>query len=69
MKITKNTKIMELINEKPEAVEVLLEAGLMCIGCGMAQHETLEQGMKAHDFSDEEIDKVIGKLNKLGEGK
>ena len=65
MKITKKTKIMELVNENPNAIEILFNAGLMCVGCGMAQNETLEQGMKAHGFSDKEIGEVIKELNNL----
>ena len=69
MKISKKMGISEIMNANPEAVGVLFEAGLGCIGCHFSQMETLEQGMKAHGFSDEEIDKIVGKLNNLGENK
>ncbi len=65
MKITKKTKILKLLEKKPEAIEVLFNAGVMCVGCGMAQYETLEQGMKVHGFSDEDIDKVVKEINKI----
>lgn len=55
--------MLKLLEEKPEAVEVLFNAGLMCIGCGMAQHETLEQGLKFHGFSEKEINKLVERLN------
>ena len=63
MKITKQTKISEIVNSKPKAVEILFKAGMGCIGCPMAQMETLEQGCKAHDMSDKEIKELIEKIN------
>ncbi len=69
MKITKNTKISELIKEKPEAVGILFEAGLGCVGCPMAQMETIEQGCKAHGMSNEEIEKLVEELNKKSKEK
>ena len=64
MKITKSTKLSKILGEKPEAAETLFEAGLGCIGCPMAQQETLEDGCKAHGMSDKDIDKLIERLNK-----
>jgi len=34
-----------------------------CIGCAMARLETIEQGAKAHGFSDEDVDELVKKLN------
>jgi hybrid cluster-associated redox disulfide protein len=64
MKITKKTKLSEILNAKPDAVQILFEAGLGCIGCPMARMETLEEGCKSHGMSDKEIEKIVEKLNK-----
>ena len=64
MKITKKSKLSEIVKKKPEAAEILFEEGLSCCGCPMAQDETLEQGCKAHGMNDKDIDKMIKKLNK-----
>jgi len=64
MKITKKTKMSELLQKKPEAAEILFKAGLSCVGCPMAMQETIEQGCLAHGMSKKEIDKLIEKLNK-----
>jgi len=40
-------------------------AGLHCVGCGAATWETLEAGMYGHGFSDEEIDRLIVRLNEI----
>lgn len=63
-KITKQTKISEIVQSKPQAVELLFKAGMGCIGCPMAQMETLEQGCKAHDMTDKEIEELVDKINK-----
>ena len=63
-KITKKTNIMDILNKNPEAYEILFENGLACVGCSMANFETLEQGCLAHGMSKKQIDKLIKELNK-----
>ena len=63
-KITKKTKINEALKINPNAVELLLEAGMGCCGCPMAQQETIEDGCIGHGMSNEEINELIEKLNK-----
>lgn len=62
-KITKEMMIGELISKFPKTAEVLMENGIHCIGCHVAVHETLEQGLKAHGKDDKEIDKIVKELN------
>ena len=50
----------EILEEKPEAAEILLEAGMHCCGCPMAQMETLEEGCRAHGI---DADKILEKIN------
>ena len=46
--ITKNMGIMETIQKYPDVVGVFVAHGLGCIGCAMANFETIEQGAAAH---------------------
>ena len=62
--ITKKTKMSKIIQENPDSVEILFNAGLSCVGCPMAQQETLEEGCKAHGMTDKEIDDLLSKINK-----
>jgi len=62
-KITKKTKIGELLRKKPEAAELLMDAGMGCIGCPMAQMESIEDGCLSHGIEDKDIDNLIEKLN------
>lgn len=63
-KITKKTKLNEILQKNPEVAKILFESGLGCIGCPMAMQETLEEGCLAHGFSNKEVEELVKKLNK-----
>ncbi len=63
--ITKEMGIGEIIMNKPEAIEVLLEFGLGCFGCILSEMESLEQGALAHGMSSETIKKIVDEINNL----
>jgi hybrid cluster-associated redox disulfide protein len=58
--ITKDMKIAELLNKYPEAIGVLQENGVGCVGCMLAQAETIGQGLSAHGL---DTDALIAKMN------
>ena len=62
--ITKKTKFSEILENSDDAAEILFEAGLHCVGCPMTAQENLEDGCKTHGMSDEDIDKLVERLNK-----
>ena len=64
MKITKKTNMNELLMRKPELTGLLLQSGMGCVGCPMAESETIEDGCRAHGMSAKQIDKFVEKLNK-----
>ena len=59
--ITKDTGIIEAVQNHPEILQVFAEYGLGCIGCMAARFETLEQGAAAHGI---DIDALVADLNK-----
>jgi hybrid cluster-associated redox disulfide protein len=63
MEITKEMKIGDAVNKKPEAAEVMVKYGLHCVGCGAAVLETIEQGAKLHGMDDEKIEKMMKEIN------
>lgn len=63
--ITKDIAISEVIEKYPSTIETLLMIGVHCIGCHVSYFETLEQGMRGHGMSDEEIDEVIKEMNEV----
>jgi len=61
--ITEDMTIGNIVKDYPSAATVMMEYGLHCIGCHVAEWETLEQGCKAHGISKEEMDKMLDDLN------
>lgn len=60
MKIEKTTKIGELLQAFPEKAEILLEAGMHCLGCPASQSESLEEACQVHGI---DVDELVEKLN------
>ena len=60
MKFNKDTRIGEVIENAPEKVEILLNAGMHCIGCPASQMETLEEACEVHGI---DVEEVVEKLN------
>lgn len=67
-KISPQMTFSELLNEIPEAAEVLMESGMHCFGCPMSQMETLEQGALAHGMTKKQIAELIKKIEKMRGG-
>ena len=57
--VNKNTVIGEIVNEHPEAAEILLGIGMHCLGCPAAQAETLEEACAVHGVDAESVVKAI----------
>ena len=60
MKFEKTTKIGEIIENAPEKAEILLSAGMHCLGCPAAQEETLEEACAVHGI---DVEELVNKLN------
>lgn len=60
--LTKEMPISEVIQKHPELVPVFIQHGLGCIGCAMAQFETIEQGATAHGMN---VDALMKDLNEV----
>ena len=53
--IEKTTKIGSLLEENPEKAEILLEAGMHCLGCPSSQMETIEEAAMVHGIVPDEL--------------
>jgi len=58
--IERTTKIGELLEIAPEKAEILLEAGMHCLGCPASQAETLEEACEVHGI---DVDELLAKIN------
>lgn len=62
-KITKDMNIASAIEKNENMTKVFFEYGIGCMGCMMAHAESIEDGLKGHGLSNEEIDEIIKKIN------
>ena len=62
MKIEKNMTIGELLEKCPEKAEILLSAGMHCLGCPASAGESLEEACEVHGI---DVDEVMEALNAL----
>ncbi|MBO4696477.1 MAG: DUF1858 domain-containing protein [Lachnospiraceae bacterium] len=59
MMVTKDMKIGEIIRIDFNIVEILMDAGMHCVGCPSAQGESIEQACMVHGINaDELVDKI-----------
>lgn len=59
--IDKNMKIGELLEKYPEKADILLDAGMHCLGCPASQAETLEEACGVHGI---DVEELVNELNK-----
>ena len=60
MEIIKDMTIGELLEKAPEKAEILLEAGMHCLGCPASQAETIEEACEVHGI---DVNELIAQLN------
>ena len=59
--IERTTKRGELLETAPEKAEILIEAGMHCLGCPASQAETIEEACEVHGI---DVDDLLEKINK-----
>ncbi len=60
--ITKDTRIIDLLQSFPEATEVFERFGMGCVGCMGMTMETIENGAKMHNVP---LEQLLHELNKM----
>ena len=61
IEITKNMIIGDVIQAYPEAIEVITEIGIHCVGCHGAAFESLAEGAFIHGIDPDLLCKKINK--------
>ncbi len=69
MQITRDMTIEEILSGFPQKSQKLAQEmtqmGLHCVGCQAATWETLEAGVLGHGFTEQNLEVLLGKLNKI----
>ena len=66
-KIEKTTRIGELLETYPEKAEILLQAGMHCLGCPASQMETLEEACEVHGIDVDELVEILNQKQESAE--
>ena len=61
MNFNKDTLIGEILKQAPEKADILLEAGMHCLGCPASQMESLEEACEVHGI---DVNELLVELNK-----
>ena len=61
--VTGKTLIGEIVNQHPEAIEILLSIGMHCLGCPASRGETVEEACMVHGLTGEQMDKLLDIVN------
>ena len=61
-KITKKMTIAEAFKLRPEIAPILMTKGMHCLGCVIAQGETIEQAADVHGL---DVDQLMKELNEV----
>ncbi len=59
-KITKDTLIADCLELNPNSGDILMAAGMFCIGCALSHGETVEEAVMVHG---KDLDDLLEKLN------
>lgn len=62
MEFTKDMIIGEILRKNPNSAEILINAGMHCLGCPSAQGETLEEAAMVHGL---DVEAILEALNNL----
>ena len=60
MQATKEMLIQQVIELDEGTAEILMNAGMHCLGCAMAHGESIEQACAVHGI---DVDELIGEIN------
>jgi len=60
--LRKDMTIAEAIKQKPQIAGLLMSKGMHCLGCVIAQGETIEQAAEVHGLDSDELIKELNEL-------
>ena len=62
--IEKTMKIGDFCEQYPDKIDILLEAGMHCLGCPASQAETIEEACEVHGIDVEDLIKDLNEDKK-----
>lgn len=66
-KIEKTSRIGDILEVYPDKAEILLQAGMHCLGCPASQMETLEEACGVHGIDVDELVEILNEKENTAE--
>ncbi len=63
--VHKNMTVGAIVEQFPQASEILAQYGLHCFGCSANTLETLEEGCTGHGFDERDIENLVDDINTM----
>jgi hybrid cluster-associated redox disulfide protein len=64
IEITKDTVIADILTDAPETAPLFVSIGMHCLGCAMANGETLGEACEVHGVdTDEFLEQIVARVN------
>jgi len=63
--VTKHMILGEVARLYPKSAEIMLEYGLHCVGCFANAFDTIEDAMKIHGLTEQNIGEMVARINKI----
>ncbi len=60
MTLSADSTIAELLRQKPESAQVLFQFGMGCLGCAIANNETIREAAQVHGIPLNEMLAALG---------
>ncbi len=60
-----NMTFGEILSQNPDSADVMLSYGLHCVGCGINEYDTIQQGAAIHGLSKEDMKSLLEDLKNV----
>ncbi len=60
--VNKETRIGEIVQKYPESIDILMAAGLHCLGCAASQMESLEDACMVHGIDSQLLEDALNQV-------
>lgn len=60
--VNKETRIGEIVQKYPESIDILMAAGMHCLGCAASQMESLEDACMVHGIDSQLLEDALNQV-------
>ena len=60
--VNKETRIGEIVQKYPESIDILMAAGMHCLGCAASQMESLEDACMVHGIDSQLLEDALSQV-------